>query len=143
MFICGILGVQLYTFVGKGLKLQEPRNFRTIGNACQLLLQCLTADGWSQLMIDTLGPPEAGACEEYGLPASCESSQVTPHIYFISFILLGVFCILNLVIAVILENFSLWESSIRSSAQKTISRALVRRGARAEGHTWISNEYVV
>ena len=37
--------------------LNDDRNFDTFGNACLLLFQCLTGDGWAALMDDCMVVP--------------------------------------------------------------------------------------
>ena len=78
------------------------RNFETLGNAMLLLFQCLTGDNWSGLMSDATVKEASGLCKDSA--GNCGSSAAIP--YFIGFQLLGSFVFLNLVVAVILENFS-------------------------------------
>ena len=65
-----------------------------------LLLQCLTGDGWSTLMDDCLVAPPF--CD----PAKGECGSWIAVPFFCSFQVGGSFVILNLLVAVILENFS-------------------------------------
>ena len=103
-FIYAVLGVQLFCFVRPGDELNDQRNFRTFGSACLLLIQCLTGDGWSTLMADAGQGPERG-CDPNKVPTDCGNrDQALP--YFLSFMFIGTFVLLNLVVAVILENFS-------------------------------------
>ena len=67
-----------------------------------LLFQCLTNDAWSGLMADAMESAEKGHCHPLG--GDCGSWIAIP--YFISFQIIGSFVFLNLVVAVILENFS-------------------------------------
>ena len=66
-----------------------------------LLFQTLTGDGWSAIMDDCMITPERGCSEEDG---DCGTSLALP--YFVSFFTLGGFVVLNLIVAVILDNFS-------------------------------------
>ena len=88
-----------------GEYLNEHANFRTMQAAVLLLFRCVTGESWNGIMHDCmvdarLNPnrcsDEAGDC----------GSPPAALIYFISFALVGSFVMLNLVIAVILENFS-------------------------------------
>ena len=66
-----------------------------------LLFQCITGDGWSALMDDCMITPERGCSLEDG---DCGSTAAVP--YFVSFVVISSFVFLNLIVAVILENFS-------------------------------------
>ena len=103
-FIYAVLGVQLFCFVRPGDELNEQRNFRTFGSACLLLVQCLTGDGWSTLMADASQGPERG-CDPNLVPSDCGNRNQS-LIYFLTYMFIGTFVLLNLVVAVILENFS-------------------------------------
>jgi len=109
LFIYSVLGVHLFTFVAHGDPITNAhgginpqRNFDTIGNAFLVLLQCLTADGWSTLMADAMQDETNGLCSvDMG---DCGSPLAIP--FFISFQIVGSFIFLNLVLAVILDNFA-------------------------------------
>ena len=91
MFIFSILGVQLFTFLPRGIYLDDDRNFDNFQNALLVNLQCLTGDSWSGLMGDARN-----------------SDTVNPmlvEIYFVAFQVICGFVIVNLLVAVILENF--------------------------------------
>ena len=102
-FIYAVLGVQIFWNVLPGDELNEQRNFRTMGSATLLLVQCLTGDGWSTLMRDAAAGPERG-CHPDAIPTDCGNSASYP--YFLSFMFIGTFVLLNLVVAVILDHFS-------------------------------------
>ena len=102
-FMFAVLGVNLFTYVAPGDDLNEDRNFVTFTNACLLLFQCLTGDGWSAIMDDAMVDEERG-CDPDAVPTDCGSTIAIP--YFISFTVIGSFVMLNLVVAVILENFT-------------------------------------
>jgi hypothetical protein len=95
--------VQLFTYVTlSGELLTEERNFQDFGSALLLLFQVLTGDDWSAIMHDCMATPETSGCSaEEG---NCGTAAAIP--YFVSFQLLGSFVMLNLVVAVILENFT-------------------------------------
>ena len=92
VFIYAVLGVELFAFVDRGIYFTDLRNFDFFSNAVMLIFQCLTGDGWSSLMYEALRDEVHG------------STLAIP--YFVSFQLLGSYVILNLVVAVILENFT-------------------------------------
>ena len=103
IFMYAVLGMNLFAFVAHGGDLSEDRNFETFGSACLLLFQCLTGDGWSAIMDDCMIDEERG-CDPDAIPSDCGSSLALP--YFISFTVIGSFVFLNLVVAVILDNFT-------------------------------------
>lgn len=105
IFIYAVLGVQLFSLLVPGTALGGDRTFATLSGSAELLLQCLTADGWSLLLLDALASPEDGRC---GLGDAGISDCGTPaaYLYFISFVMLGKFILSNLIVAVILQNFS-------------------------------------
>ena len=83
-FIYSVLGVNLFTFVAHGdpdSGINDQRNFDSMGNTFLILLQCLTSDGWSELMTDAMKDEASGACSH--ADGDCGSVAAIP--YFISF----------------------------------------------------------
>ena len=101
-FIYGVLGVNLFTFLATQDRINEMCNFEHLGSAGLLLFQCLTMDGWSELMADAMVQEESGRCSD--AEGTCGGLVAIP--YFISFQVIASMIILNLVIAVILDHFS-------------------------------------
>jgi len=103
MGMYAVLGVQLFTYVAHGdALLTDDRNFNNFGSALLLLFQVLTGDDWAAIMSDCMASPESSSCTvEEG---NCGTAAAIP--YFVSFQVLGSFVMLNLVVAVILENFT-------------------------------------
>ena len=73
-----------------------------------LLLQSVTGDGWTLLLQDSLVQEESGLCTE-GI--DCGSWVAIP--YFVTFQLFGTLVFLNLMVAVILENFTSLSEQVR------------------------------
>ena len=92
IFIYSILGVQLFTFISKGYYINEHRNFDNFGNAMLANIQQLTGDSWSTMM--------------YEARTRGTASDSIVQGFFVSFQVICGFVILNLLVAVILENFS-------------------------------------
>ena len=106
MFMYAVLGINVFTYVQRGETINEQRNFETFGNAFITLFQCLTGDGWSSVMDDAMINEERG-CDPKpldGSPSDCGSPLALP--YFVSFVIVGNFIFLNLVVAVIIDNFT-------------------------------------
>jgi len=107
IFMYSVLGVNLFAFLEQQENINGERNFESLGNAALLLFQTLTGDAWSGLMADAMLTADTGLCNPAatpGQPSNCGSWGAIP--YFISFQIIGSFVFLNLVVAVILENFS-------------------------------------
>ena len=102
MFMFAVFGMNVFTFLAHGDAINEDRNFETFGNAMLLLFQCLTGDGWSEMMDDALITEERG-CDPYAVPTDCGSALSVP--YFIIYTILGTFVMLNLVVAVRVHAF--------------------------------------
>jgi len=107
IFMYAVLGVQLFTYVIRGDMLTEDRNFESFGNALLLLFQALTGDDWAAMMNACSASPLDTECvaELDGQPSSC-GSRYAAIPFFVSFQFLGSFVFLNLIVAVILENFT-------------------------------------
>ena len=82
--------------------LTDDRNFNNFGSALLLLFQVLTGDDWAAIMSDCRASPESSSCTV--AEGNCGTAAAIP--YFVSFQVLGSFVMLNLVVAVILENFT-------------------------------------
>ena len=111
IFIYAVLGIHMFAYLLRQEAIDDARNFESLGGACLLLFQCLTGDAWSELMGDAMLDEASGKCsntlpgtEATFSPGNCGSPLAIP--YFVSFQVVGVFVFLNLVVAVILENFS-------------------------------------
>ena len=84
--------------------------------------QVLTADGWHALMLETMVDEEQG-CTSTGVQSNCGSWLAMP--YFISFVLLSTFVVLNLMLAIVLERF-LSDSQRREELEEPDKRRLPR-----------------
>ena len=113
-----------------GEYLNEHANFRTMQAAVLLLFRCVTGESWNGIMrkprqsapAAALRGRALSACYRCGSDDCMVDARLNPNrcsnevgncgsppaalVYFISFALVGSFVMLNLVIAVILENFS-------------------------------------
>ena len=103
MFVYAVLGMSLfgdYETV-ESLRTGRVENFRNFGSSLMVLLRVITRDEWKRIMIDTM------KCEYDfdGVAANCTRIFV-PAIYFTSFILVGAYFLLSLIIAVILNKFT-------------------------------------
>mmetsp|Transcript_43521 Transcript_43521/g.105631 ORF Transcript_43521/g.105631 Transcript_43521/m.105631 type:complete len:2203 (+) Transcript_43521:102-6710(+) len=103
IFVYAVLGVSLFSNLTlSGNFINRQANFRTLPNAILLLFRSVTGESWNGLMHDCMVSEESGRCSAAN--DTCGSAPAA-IIFFVSFTLVGGFVLLNLVIAVILENF--------------------------------------
>ena len=137
-FVFAVLGINLFGTVnpdnGPCGELSEHANFSTFGKAMLLLFRASTGEAWNCVMVDVMvQPPNCDPTEiedEDGniLKYNDCGSLIAP-LYFIAFVVIGSFLMLNLLIAVVLENFSA-NSKVRFKRQ----RADQERGGGGGGH---------
>ncbi|XP_059097525.1 voltage-dependent calcium channel type A subunit alpha-1-like [Tigriopus californicus] len=112
-FIYAIVGMQLFgsMMIDPSSSIERHNNFRHFFQSLMLLFRCATGEAWPDIMLDAASgrPCDPLAIElnkTTGLPAweqTCGSSLT--YIYFVSFIFLCSFIMLNLFVAVIMDNF--------------------------------------
>ncbi|XP_073732252.1 calcium channel, voltage-dependent, P/Q type, alpha 1A subunit, b isoform X2 [Misgurnus anguillicaudatus] len=104
-FIYAIIGMQLFgnlALIEDDSAINEHNNFRTFIMALMLLFRSATGEAWHDIMLACLGgmpcdPDSGNEAEE------CGSNFA--YAYFVSFIFLCSFLMLNLFVAVIMDNF--------------------------------------
>ncbi|NWZ23998.1 SCN5A protein, partial [Asarcornis scutulata] len=106
MFIYAIFGMANFAFVKMEDGIDDMFNFQTFPNSMLCLFQITTSAGWDGLLSPILntGPPfcdpnVTGEVGECGKPA-------IGIIYFVSYIIISFLIVVNMYIAVILENFN-------------------------------------
>uniref|UniRef100_A0AAY4F022 Voltage-dependent P/Q-type calcium channel subunit alpha-1A n=1 Tax=Denticeps clupeoides TaxID=299321 RepID=A0AAY4F022_9TELE len=105
-FIYAIIGMQLFGNLAldeEGERaINEHNNFRTFIMALMLLFRSATGEAWHDIMLACLAgmpcDPESGNTED-------ECGSPMAYAYFVSFIFLCSFLMLNLFVAVIMDNF--------------------------------------
>ncbi|KAK1802413.1 hypothetical protein P4O66_022079 [Electrophorus voltai] len=105
-FIYAIIGMQLFGNLaldeeGDGA-IDEHNNFRTFFMALMLLFRSATGEAWHEIMLSCLG---GMACDPASGNENDECGSNFAYIYFVSFIFLCSFLMLNLFVAVIMDNF--------------------------------------
>ncbi|MDX2170352.1 MAG: ion transporter [Deltaproteobacteria bacterium] len=96
-----LLGVLLYVYAIGGFYLfgvHDPARWGTLGSALLSLFQILTLEGWPEMQAALLGP----------LPWA--------WLYFASFVVLAVFVVINLFIAVVINNLQVVQAEARELA---------------------------
>lgn len=98
-FIYAVAGMSLFGGISYGEFVNENANFDSFGNAMLTLFRMSTGEDWNGIMHHCLKPPDCIPTEY----SSCYNYVAV--VYFVSFIIFGQFIMIQLFIAVILENF--------------------------------------
>ncbi|XP_044768972.1 voltage-dependent P/Q-type calcium channel subunit alpha-1A [Neomonachus schauinslandi] len=111
-FIYAIIGMQVFGNIGIDVEdedsdedefqITEHNNFRTFFQALMLLFRSATGEAWHNIMLSCLsGKP----CDKNSGILTAECGNEFAYFYFVSFIFLCSFLMLNLFVAVIMDNF--------------------------------------
>ncbi|CAG5928829.1 unnamed protein product [Menidia menidia] len=105
-FIYAIIGMQLFGNIAldeeEGSAINEHNNFRSFHMALMLLFRSATGEAWQEIMLSCLGEKQ---CDEDSGTSGKECGSTFAYTYFVSFIFLCSFLMLNLFVAVIMDNF--------------------------------------
>uniref|UniRef100_A0A8C2XLB1 Calcium channel, voltage-dependent, P/Q type, alpha 1A subunit, a n=1 Tax=Cyclopterus lumpus TaxID=8103 RepID=A0A8C2XLB1_CYCLU len=96
-FIYAIIGMQ----VGESA-INHHNNFRTFVMALMLLFRSATGEAWHEIMLSCLG---SKGCDPLSANPEPECGSQFAYLYFVSFIFFCSFLMLNLFVAVIMDNF--------------------------------------
>ncbi|KFU91148.1 Voltage-dependent L-type calcium channel subunit alpha-1S, partial [Chaetura pelagica] len=106
-FIYAVIGMQMFGKIAMvdGTQINRNNNFQTFPQAVLLLFRCATGEAWQEILLDCsygkLCDPESDYAE--GEEYTCGTGFA--YFYFISFYMLCAFLIINLFVAVIMDNF--------------------------------------
>ncbi|XP_076823627.1 voltage-dependent calcium channel type A subunit alpha-1-like isoform X3 [Clavelina lepadiformis] len=102
-FIYAIIGMQLFGNIAldSETEINHHNNFRDIIQSLMLLFRSATGEAWQEIMLDCV---EADCDKEYGHNGQKCGSSIS-YIYFTTFIFFCSFLMLNLFVAVIMDNF--------------------------------------
>ncbi|XP_076851633.1 sodium channel, voltage-gated, type I-like, alpha isoform X1 [Brachyhypopomus gauderio] len=110
MFIYAIFGMSNFAYVKKEAGIDDMFNFETFGNSMICLFQITTSAGWDGLLSPILNssPPD---CDHNHTHTGSEvkgdcGSPFMGIVFFVSYIIICFLIVVNMYIAVILENFS-------------------------------------
>ncbi|XP_037711486.1 voltage-dependent calcium channel type D subunit alpha-1 isoform X4 [Drosophila subpulchrella] len=105
-FIYAVVGMQVFGKIALdgGNSITENNNFQTFQQAVLVLFRSATGEAWQDIMMSCSAQPDVKCDMESDTPGdACGSSIAYP--YFISFYVLCSFLIINLFVAVIMDNF--------------------------------------
>ncbi|XP_060127422.1 voltage-dependent L-type calcium channel subunit alpha-1D isoform X2 [Zootoca vivipara] len=106
-FIYAVIGMQVFGKVAlkDGSQINRNNNFQTFPQAVLLLFRCATGEAWQEIMLACMPGKRCDPESDFnpGEEFTCGSNFAI--IYFISFYMLCAFLIINLFVAVIMDNF--------------------------------------
>nr|XP_055050450.1 sodium channel protein type 4 subunit alpha B isoform X1 [Misgurnus anguillicaudatus] len=110
MFIFSIFGMSNFAYVKKEGVIDDMFNFETFGNSIICLFMITTSAGWDGLLSPILnsGPPDCDPDLENpgsSVRGNCGSPAVG-IVFFCSYIVMSFLVVVNMYIAIILENFN-------------------------------------
>ncbi|KAM9757802.1 sodium channel, voltage gated, type VIII, alpha subunit b isoform 5-T5 [Menidia menidia] len=109
MFIFSIFGMSNFGYVKYGAGIDDMYNFETFGNSMIILFMITTSAGWDGLLLPILNyPPDCNPIlENPGTPATGDCGNPSVGIFFfVMYIIISFLIVVNMYIAIILENFS-------------------------------------
>uniref|UniRef100_A0A8D0G622 Sodium channel protein n=1 Tax=Sphenodon punctatus TaxID=8508 RepID=A0A8D0G622_SPHPU len=110
MFIYAIFGMSNFAYVKREVGIDDMFNFETFGNSMICLFQITTSAGWDGLLAPILnsGAPDCDPLKDHpgsSVKGDCGNPSVGIF-FFVSYIIISFLVVVNMYIAVILENFS-------------------------------------
>ncbi|XP_039997881.1 sodium channel, voltage-gated, type I like, alpha b isoform X4 [Xiphias gladius] len=110
MFIYAIFGMSNFAYVKREAGIDDMFNFETFGNSMICLFQITTSAGWDSLLAPILNKREPDCDSQIEHPGnSYKGNCGNPSVgifFFVSYIIICFLIVVNMYIAVILENFS-------------------------------------
>ncbi|XP_036388275.1 calcium channel, voltage-dependent, L type, alpha 1S subunit, a [Megalops cyprinoides] len=106
-FIYAVIGMQVFGKIAlvDGTQINRNNNFQTFPQAVLLLFRCATGEAWQEIMLACMYGKLCDPKSDYlpGEEYTCGSGFAI--LYFMSFYMLCAFLIINLFVAVIMDNF--------------------------------------
>ncbi|XP_077439307.1 voltage-dependent R-type calcium channel subunit alpha-1E isoform X2 [Vanacampus margaritifer] len=111
-FIYAIIGMQVFGNIklNEETHINQHNNFKSFSGALMLLFRSATGESWQEIMLSCLGRQQCEADPSNPIPVlnteqegGCGSDFA--YFYFVSFIFFSSFLMLNLFVAVIMDNF--------------------------------------
>ncbi|XP_050422865.1 LOW QUALITY PROTEIN: sodium channel protein 60E-like [Adelges cooleyi] len=105
-FIYAIIGMSVFGHVKKQKAIDDMVNFETFGRSMQLLFRLMTSAGWNDVLESLMVQPPDCELEAPGMPNGNCGHPILAITYFTSFIIISYMIVINMYIAIILENFN-------------------------------------
>ncbi|KAK9704037.1 Voltage-dependent L-type calcium channel, IQ-associated [Popillia japonica] len=104
-FIYAIIGMQVFGNIRENPfeSITRHNNFRNFIQGLMLLFRCATGENWPNIMLSCIKGRPCDKQANKNIPNSCGSNLA--YAYFVSFIFFCSFLMLNLFVAVIMDNF--------------------------------------
>ncbi|XP_024149856.1 dihydropyridine-sensitive L-type skeletal muscle calcium channel subunit alpha-1 [Oryzias melastigma] len=106
-FIYAVIGMQIFGKVAlvDGTQINRNNNFQTFPQAVLMLFRCATGEAWQEVMMASMYGKKCDPKSDFlpGEEYTCGSNFAV--FYFLSFYCICAFLILNLFVAVIMDNF--------------------------------------
>ncbi|XP_042894573.2 voltage-dependent calcium channel type A subunit alpha-1 [Parasteatoda tepidariorum] len=101
-FIYAIIGMQVFGNIkfDPDTEMNRHNNFHTFIQSLMLLFRCATGESWQEIMLSCI---KGSDCDPRAEKSECGSNLA--YAYFVSFIFFCSFLMLNLFVAVIMDNF--------------------------------------
>lgn len=116
-----VLGVNLFAKVRPGKILSNHTNFHNFGAAMLLLIRACTGESWNDIMHDCSVRTNCDPAADCAMGTCCGSAGAP--LYFGSFFVLAAYITLNLLVAVIVDNFG----GSKVSSNRTVTEEDIQR----------------
>ncbi|XP_071550553.1 sodium channel protein 1 brain-like isoform X3 [Panulirus ornatus] len=105
-FIYAIIGMAVFGHVQRKGALDDLVNFETFGSSMMLLFRLITSAGWNDVLDPLMAQPPDCDINYMDQPNGNCGHPVIAIVFFVSFIIINFMIVINMYIAVILENFN-------------------------------------
>ncbi|XP_036299084.2 voltage-dependent L-type calcium channel subunit alpha-1S, partial [Pipistrellus kuhlii] len=106
-FIYAVIGMQMFGKIAlvDGTPINRNNNFQTFPQAVLLLFRCATGEAWQEVLLASSYGKRCDPASEFAPGEEHSCGTTFAYYYFISFYMLCAFLIINLFVAVIMDNF--------------------------------------
>ncbi|CAH6787730.1 Cacna1s [Phodopus roborovskii] len=106
-FIYAVIGMQMFGKIAMvdGTQINRNNNFQTFPQAVLLLFRCATGEAWQEILLACSYGKLCDSESDYAPGEEYTCGTNFAYYYFISFYMLCAFLIINLFVAVIMDNF--------------------------------------
>uniref|UniRef100_A0A8C3JW04 Voltage-dependent L-type calcium channel subunit alpha n=1 Tax=Calidris pygmaea TaxID=425635 RepID=A0A8C3JW04_9CHAR len=106
-FIYAVIGMQMFGKIAMvdGTQINRNNNFQTFPQAVLLLFRCATGEAWQEILLDCSYGKQCDPESDFAEGEEYTCGTGFAYFYFISFYMLCAFLIINLFVAVIMDNF--------------------------------------